>query len=142
MNYRKGNKTMKRKTNVRQSMADKARERMITRHDGRNAHRTTAEEARKRMIARHDGTAAEDTQKAIADSMRTVTDEEYRAAIEGLDIEATLDEMFKRAYKDIYGGSNAQEKPERQQQRTADEARAAMIERMSGNCPDRIPDSK
>ncbi|MBA1336760.1 MAG: hypothetical protein HPY66_3196 [Firmicutes bacterium] len=134
---------MKRKTNtVRQAMADKARERMITRHDGRTTYQTTAEEARKRMIARHDGTAAEDTQKAIADSMRTVTDEEYRAAIEGQDIETTLDEMFRRAYKDIYGGSRAQEKPARQQQRTADEAMAAMIERMSGNCPDRIPGSK
>lgn len=133
---------MKRKTNVRQSMADKARERMITRHDGKKAHRSTAEEARKRMIARHDGTAAEDTQKAIADSMRTVTDEEYRSAIEGQDIETTLDEMFRRAYKDIYGGSSAQEKPARQQQQTADEARAAMIERMSGNCPDRIPGGK
>lgn len=133
---------MKRKTNVCQAMADKARERMITRHDGRNIYETTAEEARKRMISRHDGTAAEDTQKAIADSMRSVTDEEYRAAIEGQDIETTLDEMFRRAYKDIYGGSNVQEKPARQQQQTADEARAAMIERMSGNCPDRIPGGK
>jgi len=133
---------MKSKTNANQSMADEARERMFARLDGRNAHRTTAEEARKSMIARHDGTATEDTQKAIADSMRSVTDEEYRAAIEGQDIETTLDEMFRRAYKDIYGGSSAQEKAERPQQQTADEARAAMIDRMSGRCPDRIPGSK
>jgi len=94
------------------------------------------------MISRHDGTATEDTQKAIADSMRSVTDEEYRAALEGRDTETTLDDMFKRAYKDIYGGSSVQEKAERPQQQTADEARVAMIDRMSGKCPDRIPGGK
>lgn len=101
---------------------------------------TMADKARRSMIARHDGT--DETQKAIADSMRSVTDEEYRAVMEGRDPETTIDEMFRRAYKDIYGGSSIQEKPERLQQQTADEARAAMIDRMSGRCPDRIPGGK
>lgn len=113
--------------------AGAARERMIERGQKAGERPQSAQEARDRMIARHDD--IDDAQRELYDTMNTATARATKKMIEGEDAEEGL---IAACLRDIYGEGIEAAQPEKPQ-RSAEEARREMIDRMSGANPDRLP---
>lgn len=137
----------KRYTN-RQTAAEKSRAAMIGRREGAAARTDAAEgrmtkrsqgaeAARDRMIERgqfrHDNT--DEGQRAVADMMNTAASKATKRMIDG---EEPDEALIAACLRDIYDEEGQNAGPERPQ-RSADQARQEMIDRMSGACPDRLP---
>lgn len=130
----------KRYTN-RQTAAEKSRAAMIGRHEGAAARTDAAERgaeaARERMIERgqfrHDDT--DEGQRAVADMMNTAASKATKRMSEGQEPDEAL---IAACLRDIYDEEGQNAGPEIPQ-RSADQARQEMIDRMSGACPDRLP---
>lgn len=124
----------KRKSHTQAGAASAARDRMISRHDGSaEARKGGAEAARAAMLARHDG-AEHESQQFVADMMRTNAGKAWEKVAQG---EGPNEELVAACFRDLYD-EGAME-PHQTATPSADEARARMLERMSGACPDRLP---
>lgn len=113
------------------AMAQQARERMnerLLRNDGTRKKPVSAKEARERMIKRHDGSAADDTQEALSEMMRTPVSEAYKNLYEG----DVYDRMQESILREILGGPNDTAPKPRTLDRTPEQARQEMINRRSG----------
>lgn len=113
----------------------------IMRHDEGEKRKTyvSAEAARNAMIERR-MKETQDTQEGMRDVMTSAASERYVREFKGLPQRQTAGQQAAHDWGSVFGNGGVS-KPEKER-RSAEEARAAMIDRMTGACPDRIPKGK